>query len=100
MGAMKTAAQIGIPVSEFWGMTPGELGIYVEVYISNKKQEREDQIVLEYMNAAWQRAKRLPNIKSILDDKPKKMTNKQMLDVIKKLNQAFGGEVVTASGSS
>lgn len=48
-----------------------------------------------YYTAAFYRTKRLPSLKKILKNiKPRKpMKPEEMLEVVKQLNAAFGGEV-------
>lgn len=76
-------------------MTPYQLSLYVQDYNEWTKQEQEDKLVLTYLGAYWQRVKRLPNLKKILNQSvpPKKMTPEEMLAQVKKLNAALGGEV-------
>lgn len=95
MDAMKSAARVGISINDFWDMTPLELSVYVEAKLEEIKQNREDSIMLEYMNAAWQRAKKLPNIKSIIKEPKKQMSDQEMFNVVKALNSAFNGKVVS-----
>lgn len=101
---MKLAASIGIPVSEFWGMTPYELNVYAKAYFENKKIEFKEKLTLEYYNAMWtiqwlgKKSQHPKPLKEILDtiDKPKKiMTDEEMLNQAMVLNKLFGGEVKT-----
>lgn len=66
------------------------------MYNENKKIEQEEKIVLTYLGAYWQRVNKLPSINEVLGkNKPKKeMTPEEMLEKIKQLNAAFGGEVI------
>ncbi len=99
---MKLAASIGIPVSEFWEMTPYELNIYAEAYFEKQKNEFKEKITLEYWNAMWtiqwlgKKSQHPKPLKEILDtiDKPKKiMSDEDMLKQVMVLNKLFGGEV-------
>lgn len=101
---MKLAASIGIPVSEFWEMTPYELNVYTKAYFENKKNELKEKLSLEYYNAMWtiqwlgKKSQHPKPLKEILDtiDKPKKiMTDEEMLNQAMVLNKLFGGEVKT-----
>lgn len=101
---MKTAALIGIPLSEFNRMTPREFSIYVEGF--NKRRELEakeykEKFQLEqknliyhaYLISRWVWMKKV-NIEKILDAKDKQvMTDSQMFNQAKVLNAIFGGEV-------
>ena len=99
---MKLAASIGIPVSEFWEMTPYELNIYAEAYFEKQKNEFKEKITLEYLNAMWtiqwlgkksQHPKPLNEILDSLYRERTVMTDEQMLKQVKVLNALFGGEV-------
>ena len=61
---MEHSAYIGIPISEFWEMTPKEIFIYVKSYNKRKKDEAEDftekfklirneALSIAYVNAQW-----------------------------------------------
>jgi|GEM_PF-527567 len=103
---MKLAALIGIPISEFWEMTPYELNIYAEAYFEKQKNDYKEKLSLEYYNAMWtikwlgkksQHPKPLNEILNEIDkEKEKKiMTDEQMLAQVKVLNALFGGEIKT-----
>ena len=97
---MKTAALIGIPLSEFNKMTPREFSIYVDGF--NKRRELEIEIQQEaliyhaYLLSRWVWTKKV-NIEKVMEkvSKPNKkiMTNEQMFNQVKVLNMIFGGEV-------
>ncbi len=38
--AKKLAISIGIPISEFWEMTPAELNLSAEIYMEKKKNKK------------------------------------------------------------
>jgi len=100
---MELAASIGIPVSEFWEMTPYELNVYAKAYFENKKNEFKEKLTLEYYNAMWtiqwlgKKSQHPEPLDKILEniDKPKKkeMTDEDMLKQVMVLNKLFGGEV-------
>ena len=103
---MELAASIGIPVSEFWGMTPYELNVYAKAYFEKQKNEFKEKITLEYLNAMWtiqwlgKKSQHPKPLKEILDtiDKPRKiMTDEEMLNQVMVLNKLFGGEVKTCN---
>lgn len=74
-------------------MTPYQLSLYIEDYNEKKKVEQDEKLILTYMGAYWNRVKKMPSIKSILNKSThkKQMTDEEMLAEVKKLNQAFGG---------
>jgi hypothetical protein len=76
-------------------MTPYQLNLFVEEINKCKKDEGEEKLILTYLGAYWQRVKRMPDIKKLLKlEQPKKqMTPEEMLEQIKKLNEAFGGTI-------
>jgi|LSQX01.2.fsa_nt_gb hypothetical protein len=101
---MKLAASIGIPVSEFWEMTPYELNVYAKAYFENKKNEFKEKLTLEYYNAMWtiqwlgkrsQQPRPLQEILEAIDKerKNKVMSDEDMLKQVMVLNKLFGGEV-------
>ena len=109
---MKTAAFIGIPLSEFYKMTPKEFYVYVDGFNRRKEIEVEDYKIkfeLEqkalihqaYLISRWVWTKNLP-IEKILNElgtseDKKEMTDEQMLAQVKVLNALFGGEVKTCN---
>ena len=100
---MKLAAEIELPFSEFWEMTPYELNLKAKAYSNKQKQEYEDRITLEYYNAKWtiqwlgKKSQHPEPLKKILEnmykEKKKIMTDEEMLNQVKMLNNLFGGEV-------
>lgn len=90
---MENAAHAGISINDFWGMTPRELEIYIDAYVENLKLNHERMITYAYMGAYLQRAKRMPRLDKLLEDKNKKArTAEDMLEMIKGLNASFGGD--------
>ncbi|GFN35380.1 hypothetical protein [Tepidimicrobium xylanilyticum] len=99
---MKLAAEIELPFSEFWELTPYEFNLKVESYRKRRKEEVKEKIALEYLNAMWtiqwlgKKSQHPKPLKEILDtiDKPKKiMSDEDMLKQVMVLNKLFGGEV-------
>lgn len=107
---MRTAAFIGIPLSEFYKMTPKEFYVYVDGFNRRKEIEVEDYKIkfeLEqkalihqaYLISRWVWTKNLPIEKILnkleLEDKQEKqeMTDEEMLAQVKALNAMLGGEV-------
>lgn len=76
-------------------MTPHELNLHIIDYQEKRKSDNDDQITLAYLGALWQRVKKMPNFKTILNQevKPKKQTPEAMLDEVKRLNAAMGGTI-------
>ena len=83
-------------------MTPFEIDILAQSYISRKKEDTQEKITLAYLNAKWTiqwlgKKKDHPSpLKEILDSIGKEkivMTDEQMLERVKALNAVFGGEV-------
>lgn len=91
---LETAIRMGVSINEFNEMTPKEFTLYIKVYNEKRKEKDKDNITNAYLGAAWQRAKKLPNLKRLFDQEqqPKKqMTPEQMLKKVMELNKAFGG---------
>lgn len=75
-------------------MTPYQLNLFIKVFNERQKQQKEDDLVLTYLGAYWQRVKKMPSLKKVLgQEKPKQMTAEEMLNKVRQLNAALGGEV-------
>ena len=83
---------------EFWEYTPFELSLVLEGYKARKEQEAEEKLTLAYINSAWTiqfMGKNKPKLEKYLKKKPKKaMTDIEMLNQVKALNNLLGGDVV------
>lgn len=83
-------------------MTPYQLNIYLEEHAKKQKEEAKEKLVLAYLTAAWKRAKRMPDLKKLLNKidnvRSQPMTPEQMLQRIKALNTALGGTIVEVKG--
>lgn len=99
---MRLAAEIELPFSEFWDMTPYELNLKARAYFDRQEREYKDKITLEYYNAMWtiqwlgkksQQPKPLEKILDGLFKQKKIMTDDEMLAQVMILNNIFGGEV-------
>jgi hypothetical protein len=90
---LETAAHIGLDILTFWELTPYEFSLMVNAYTKRTKQEQEDKLVLTYLSSAWQRAKKMPSLESIIGKQTskKEMSDSEMLRVVMALNKAFGG---------
>lgn len=79
---------------EFWEITPKELIIKLEAYKIKMKREEDSNIYNAYLAAYWQRIKRMPNIKDVLNPKKEsKPSNEEMLQEVKRINALLGGGV-------
>ena len=90
---MKIAIRIGIPLKDFWNMTPYELFVSIEVFEDKEKERSKELIAQAYYTAALSRMKKIPKLKDLLKEK-KKQTAKEMLEAVKRLNAMMGGEVI------
>ena len=78
-------------------MTPAELNLSAEIYAEKKKQEEQNMIIQACLISRWVWAKEVP-IEKILNElgtkqENKIMTDEEMLNQVKMLNNLFGGEV-------
>ncbi len=94
---MKIATLCSLSPLEFWELTPYEFSLVVNAYAKRREEEAEEKIILAYMNSAWTiqfLSKNKPKLDSVLKKKIKKeMTDKEMLNQVKLLNNILGGEV-------
>lgn len=76
-------------------MTPQELNLHIQEYNLRAQQESEEKLILAYLTAYWNRVKRMPNLKELLNKnkQQKPLTDEQILARIKALNAAMGGNV-------
>lgn len=100
MKALETATLIGVSPLEFWQLTPFEFNLMVRAYASKLEDERKEKITLTYMNAQWTAQwmggkQKPPSLQKLLNtnEKKKAMTDEQMLNKVRQLNAALGGEV-------
>ena len=93
---MGVAFQIGIDPLVFWELTPRELTVLVDAYEIEEKLQHEKDMAVAYLTAYWHRVKKMPSLKEVLGiKKPAKRTQtpEEMLETVKRLNEAFGGTV-------
>lgn len=96
---MKLAAHVGISLSDFWEITPYELGIYAGAYSERLKAEydakHQSDILQAYLISRWVWQKRV-SIRSFLTSAESKhdMTDMEMFARVRALNTAMGGDVV------
>lgn len=69
----------------------------VRAFTDRLKREHDEQITYAWVNAYFQRVEKMPKLEEFLQNKPekkKKQTSAEaMLEIVKGLNAAFGGEV-------
>lgn len=69
----------------------------INSYAQRREEEAEEKITLAYINAAWTvqfLGKNKPKLDKVLNKKKKEMSDKEMLNQVKLLNNLMGGEVV------
>ena len=69
----------------------------INSYAQRREEEAEEKITLEYINAAWTvqfLGKNKPKLDKVIKKKKKEMSNEEMLNQVKLLNNLLGGEVV------
>lgn len=92
---MELAASIGVPITEFWDITPFELSTVVKGYAKRQEQRQKESMYQAYLISRWVWAKKIDIKKYLGENKPKrKMTDEEMLERVKQLNALLGGEVV------
>jgi hypothetical protein len=95
--ALKTAILLGISIEEFDYITPYELSLISEAHAEKLESELKERLTLVWLGEYYHRTKKLPSLKEELKKvssdtgKPKKMTDQQMLETVKRLNAQFGG---------
>jgi hypothetical protein len=88
-------------------MTPNQLRLSYKAYSQRKELEAEEynlkfknEVTMAKMqawltaNLVW--AKKMPKLDDLLREKQQEMTDEQMLEKVKVLNDLFGGEVITS----
>lgn len=78
-------------------MTPYEFSLMINSYAQRREEEAEEKITLEYINAAWTvqfLGKNKPKLDKVIKKKKKEMSNEEMLNQVKLLNNLLGGEVI------
>jgi len=86
---------VGIPLETYNEMTPHELNLHIQVYNETTREKGEEELIIAYLTAYWNRVKRMPNLRNILSTiRPREeMSDEQLLAQIKAMNAAMGGEV-------
>jgi len=111
---MELAATIGMPITEFWEITPYELSVSINGFNKRKEMESEEYLVkhkqlqnlltvqaYQIATWVWKRPER-SELLEILGEKEtpqenEEMTNEQMLATVKLLNQMYGGDVIVGT---
>jgi predicted Co/Zn/Cd cation transporter (cation efflux family) len=92
---MELAASIGVPITEFWDITPFELSTVVKGYAKRQEQRQKESMYQAYLISRWVWAKKVDIKKYLGENKPRRrMTDEEMLDRVMVLNKLFGGEIV------
>lgn len=92
---MELATSIGVPITEFWDITPFELSTVVKGYAKRQEQRQKESMYQAYLISRWVWAKKIDIKKYLGEDKPKRrMTDEEMLERVKQLNALLGGEIV------
>ena len=96
--ALNLAAHIGIPISEFWAITPHELSIYACAHNDKIIESHNNMVTQAYMISRWVWAKNLDINKYLHKDKKQTMSDDDMLTRAKEINAAMGGIVEYKQG--
>lgn len=91
---MELATIIGVPITEFWEITPFEIGVVAKGYAKRQELRQKENIYQAYLLSRWVWAKKIDIQKYLGEKKPKKrMTDDEMLAQAKALNALLGGTV-------
>lgn len=97
---MRIATLCSISPLEFWELTPYEFTLMVNSYVERKEEESEEKLTIAYLNAMWTiqflGGKNVPKLDDYLNKNKKRkreMTDEDMLNQVKFLNNLFGGDV-------
>jgi hypothetical protein len=76
-------------------VTPFELSVMIDVHNRKKESHYEEIVTQSYLSAYYNRVKKMPSLKEVLNKKPTKNGDKgdSALDEIKRINAALGGHV-------
>ena len=64
---LKLALRVGLSPSEFLELTPRELQLTIEVYAEKQKQLQNENITNAWLTAMWERCKKMPQLKEVLN---------------------------------
>lgn len=89
MGRLLTQAlRAGVPVLEFWQMTPRETVQVIEAAVWRSELEQRQQLALAWNTAALSRTKRMPSLRSLLSRRGGPVTDEEM-DTLRDKYQAL-----------
>ena len=92
---MELATSVGVSITEFWELTPFELGMVAKGYTKRQEQRQKESMYQAFLISRWVWAKKVDIKKYLGENKPKRrMTDQEMLERVKALNALFGGEIV------
>ncbi len=81
-------------------MTPYEMSLHIHDYnfkmeesIRKYERDQKDQIMLAWLNAAWQRSKKMPDINKVLESEKPEQDEDEMIATVKKINAKMGGRI-------
>lgn len=80
-------------------ITPHELNLHIQAYNEQLQREEKQGLTLSYLTAYWGRVKKMPSLKSILNEMDSNRshtakTDEQLLRMVRQLNAAMGGKEV------
>lgn len=78
-------------------MTPYELYLMIDSYMKRKEEIAEEKITLAYINAMWTiqfLGKNKPKLEKYIRKNKREMTDKELLNQVKHLNNILGGEII------
>ena len=83
--------------TQFWELTPFELGLFFEGYVEEKAEQRQEIIYLAWHIEAFARQKKLPSLRKILKDSGSKQTAQSRLSTeqLMKIAESKGLKVPT-----
>lgn len=83
-------------------MTPYEFALHVEAFYENQEASAKERLTSVWLGEYYHRTKKLPSLKNelkkISGEKKRIMSDNEMLEMVKKLNQQFGGQVIKGGG--
>jgi len=86
----------GVRVEEYNELTPHELMLILEAHNERLQHQREDMLTQAWLTASWQRARRMPPLRQVLEQSrprhTKPQTPEQMLTVVKRLQAKYERE--------
>lgn len=93
--AFAIACQIGIAPSEFWAMTPWQLGKAIAAHSEALQAEYANAISIAWHGAAFERSKKLPELSDIMQKllprpKAKKLDEKLLVAYLNAYNRRQG----------